>query len=161
VKIEDILSTAAIWLDLPETEKDALLRRMAGGLAACAGLVDADCVTQAILDREARMSTGIGYGIAIPHCRLASVRQVGLIVGRTSQEVEFAAIDDVPVRIVFMLAAPQDPSAEYAQLLATISKVVAVADTRLRLLAAGTREEFLQVLIVGEKQFQPSPAKAV
>lgn len=84
-----------------------------------------EIVYDALLKRESIGSTGIGHGIAIPHCRSIVLDQVHLAVGRSKKGIDFEAIDRKPVHLLFMLLAPPlDPGTVY---LITLGKIAHVA----------------------------------
>ena len=79
-------------------------------------------------EREKLGSTGIGAGVAVPHCKMARLERVVVAVARLRDGVEFDAIDQQPVRLVFLVVSPDDQPAAHLQCLATISKWIKVAD---------------------------------
>lgn len=150
MKIQELLQKNRILIDIPASDKQQLLEQMGRFLAASYNLGNADFIVQRILEREADMSTGVGYGIAIPHCRLEGIAHAHMIAGRPAAAVDFDAIDDVPVNLVFMMVSPANTATEHSQILSRLSKIMAVAETRDALVAAQDAEHFMQVLIDGE-----------
>jgi fructose-specific phosphotransferase system IIA component len=100
----------------------------------------------AVHEREELVSTGLGFGIAIPHAISHTVLIPSIAVGCTEPGIDFAAIDGEPVRLIFLLAIPQGfGDRAYLQTLSRLARLLVHADFRARLLDAGTPEEFLQV----------------
>jgi PTS system nitrogen regulatory IIA component len=98
----------------------AFAERIAGrGLVANA--VD---LYQQLLEREQLGSTGIGAGIAIPHCKLGGLRTGVVAIGLVPQGVDFGAVDGQPVKVFFLVVSPSGSPAEHLQVLAAISRWV-------------------------------------
>ena len=105
---------------------------------------DAELIISTLLKREELGSTGIGKGIAIPHCRSLAVERLEIAVGRTIRPINFNSIDKTPVSLIFLIIAPpQDPGNQY---LITLGKIVQIAKeiTKKNLIQkAKTAEEFI------------------
>lgn len=84
--------------------------------------IDEDDVYEGLLSRERLGSTGIGFGIAIPHCRLAKLRETVAVILRLDHGIDFDTTDKVPVDIILVLLAPEDSSEEHLKLLADIAE---------------------------------------
>ncbi|MCO5166926.1 MAG: PTS sugar transporter subunit IIA [Planctomycetes bacterium] len=104
-------------VDLDSADRDEVLRAMAEVAAKDAGL-EPERLLQAILDREALLSTGFGGGAAMPHVRLQGVRRFHTVLGRTRQGVEFAAADERPVHILLLIVGPEADRDGYKKLMA-------------------------------------------
>jgi PTS system nitrogen regulatory IIA component len=87
-------------------------------------------VLDALLEREALGSTGVGYGVAVPHARVAGLTRLRGVFVRLEQPIEFQAVDDRPVDLIFALFAPPDAGAEHLRALARVSRVLRQADLR-------------------------------
>ena len=107
---------------LEEGHKESALRHLVDVLSASPCIQDKMDLAQAIFDREELMSTGIGLGLAVPHVRLASVSDLIMAVGISANGIaDYASLDDRPVHLVFMIAAPAGQHAAYLRLLSVIS----------------------------------------
>jgi mannitol/fructose-specific phosphotransferase system IIA component (Ntr-type) len=116
-------------------------------LAHEAGVPDqAEVIRRAIEEREALLSTGVGHGIALPHARTAALGSLQMAVGTTARPVDFGAVDELPVRLVWMLAAPPSASGLHVRTLAKISGLLRDESVRERLVDAGSPQEFLERL---------------
>jgi fructose PTS system EIIBC or EIIC component len=153
VKIRDLLQKNSILIDLKGTNKNEIITHMASYMAAINNLPQADAITRKILEREAEMSTGIGFGIAIPHARINNVDRVYMVVAQSIAGIDFGAIDEQPVHLIFMLISPVNTSAEHTQILSSLSRIMSYEDMRKKLLAADTTETFLDLLINGEEKY--------
>jgi mannitol/fructose-specific phosphotransferase system IIA component (Ntr-type) len=108
-------------------------------------LADRDIVLAALRAREETMSTGIGFGIAIPHASSDRVSQVVAAFGRSSKGIEFDALDNAPVRFVVLFVVPKDQFQTHLRTLAAIAKFLNDRSVRERLGAAATAEEILAI----------------
>lgn len=108
-------------VDLDSGDRDEVLRAMVDAAAADAGL-DAQKLLQAVLDREALLSTGFGGGAAMPHVRLQGVRRFHTVLGRTRKGIEFAAADQQPVHILLLIVGPEADRDGYKKLMAKGAK---------------------------------------
>ena len=97
-------------------------------LQANGELVDAKRVLDAVLDREATRTTGIGNGLAIPHGKCAGTNHLVMAIGKAANPIEFQAIDGRPVTIIWMLASPPEMTTPHIQALARISRLICAAN---------------------------------
>lgn len=116
------LLSADRLLELRGEDKGAVLAELVGVVAGLPGQPGRKVLMRAILDREELRPTGIGEGIAIPHCKDPRIKEFGLAVGRTAAPIEFGAADWQPVRVLALIAAPTDRQAEYLRLLSTVTR---------------------------------------
>jgi nitrogen PTS system EIIA component len=135
--IGDILDRAAIAPRASAPNKRQVLSVVADIAARNFGL-DAGVVLEALSEREAAGSTGVGHGVAVPHARLAGVERIRGVFVRLDQPVEFGAIDDRPVDLIFALFAPLESSTEHLRSLARVSRLLRQADLREQLRQART-----------------------
>jgi PTS system nitrogen regulatory IIA component len=122
MKLADYTRPELVFLQLPGRDGAAVLGQLSEALAAAGAVEDADGVLQRLLEREALCSTGIGSGIAIPHCKLRRLKQPVLALATTETPIDFKALDGGPVQLFFLLISPEDSPAEHLQILAGISK---------------------------------------
>ena len=106
---------------------------------------DRESVRKAIKDRETSKSTGIGYGIAMPHASVAAVQDVVAIVARLNPPVDFQALDEQPVRLCVLLLTPQGQFQRHLQTLANFARFLSDKEHRAKLENAQTPEEMLAV----------------
>lgn len=109
--------------DLDSSEKTAVLREMVELISRSNLIEDADALFEAVVAREKIMSTGIGIGIAVPHVKIPSVKGFVIAIGRKKEGIDFDALDGLPVKLVVMIAAPENEQDNYLRVLA---RVVAV-----------------------------------
>jgi len=153
VKIQDLLEKNGILPDIQPTDKKEVLRLMATFLSTRYGLPDGDDIGSRIIERETDMSTGIGYGIAIPHARIGGIDRLYLIFGRCVEGIDFNAIDEQPVHLLFMMLSPKNTSAEHTQILSNISRIMSYEEVRSRLLEVQTSEQLFDVIVKSENKY--------
>jgi fructose-specific phosphotransferase system IIA component len=143
----NLLSAQAILPEMQATERYAAIAELVNLLVA-RGQISAerrDSVLTALRDREETMSTGIGFGIAIPHASSEHVTQVVAAFGRSSAGIEFEALDNAPVKFVVLFVVPKDQFQTHLRTLAAIAKFLNDRSIRERLAAATTAEEILAI----------------
>ena len=124
-----------IFADLPAADRPEVLRALADRVAG-QGLVKSGAeLFQRLWDREQLGSTGIGSGIAIPHCKLQGLAHGVVAVGLVPDGVDFGAADGQPVKVVFLVVSPSGSPAEHLQMLAAISRWARADQHAERLLA--------------------------
>ncbi len=106
---------------------------------------DRDVVLAALRQREETMSTGIGFGIAIPHASSDRVEKVVAAFGRSATGIEFDSLDNAPVKFIVLFVVPKDQFQTHLRTLAAIAKFLNDRGTRDRLAAAATAEEILAI----------------
>ena len=138
VQVRNILSPDRIVFLNHSTKQDALVA-LANTLGTAPQIKNSQELTTEILKREELMSTAIGRGIAIPHVRLASVTDLVMAVGISRTDIiDFQAIDDTPVRLLFMIAAAYNQHSYYLQTLSFFSSRLKSQELRDELLVAET-----------------------
>jgi len=153
VKIRDLLQKNSILIGLESSDKNEILSQMANYMASIYNLPEAGQITRKILERETEMSTGIGFGIAIPHARVDNVDHVHMIAGQSSKGIDFNSIDEQPVFLIFMIISPTNASAEHTQILSSLSRIMSYENMRKKLMVSKTTEQFLDLLVKGEEKY--------
>lgn len=143
--LTDLLTIERIKIPLKATSKDELLRELVGLIGDGNG-IDQEDVLRAVREREAVLSTGIGYGVAIPHGKSAAVPDLRMAAGRTEGPVDFDALDGRPVSLFFLLVGPESAAGPHIKALSRISRIVRRDDVREQLIAASDQAEFMRAL---------------
>jgi PTS system nitrogen regulatory IIA component len=145
MQLRDFFTDGAIKLDLEGTSKDEVLNELIGLL----GLDDKNEQTllKMLKRREELGSTGIGRGIAIPHCRSLVVQDLKVAFGRKVSGMDFNSIDGKPVQFCFLIVAPPlEVSNQYLPVLGKIAQFSKEADVPQRLLELSSPADFLHLL---------------
>ena len=154
--IGDLLDRTAISVRVSASSKRQVLAVVAEIAARTLGL-DAGDILDALVEREAAGSTGVGHGVAAPHARLVGLERMRGVFIRLEQPVDFDAVDDQPVDLVFALFAPKDAGAEHLRALARVSRLLRQSDLREQLRQARTADA-IHTLLVQEPTARPSAA---
>mgnify|MGYP001553542183 CR=1 FL=1 len=123
MEIADLLSPEGVVPRLKATSKKQALQELAARCAKLAGLHERT-VFDTLLERERLGTTGVGHGIAIPHGKLPGLPRLYGLFARLDQPVDFDAIDEVPVDLIFVLLAPESAGADHLKALARISRLL-------------------------------------
>ena len=147
IHLQSIVSPDRIIFFNYSAKRDALLA-LADNISTAPQVKNRQELAQEILRREELMSTAIGRGIAIPHIRLASVTDLVVSVGINQTDIiDFQALDDEPVRLLFMIAAATSQHAYYLQALSFFSARLKNRELRDALLASKTPQEAYGILV--------------
>jgi mannitol/fructose-specific phosphotransferase system IIA component (Ntr-type) len=108
-------------------------------------------VLSRVLERERLMSTGIGFGVAIPHAKSPHLKEVAASCGVVPAGLDYEAADREPVKLLFLVVSPEEVRAGHVRALAAISKLVHSREVREALLDAGDPQAFVECLIDAEE----------
>ncbi len=146
--LADILGREQIVPELKATDRWAAIDELIDNLVATGKIqaADRDAVTTAVKKRENSMSTGIGYGIGIPHASTDLIFEVVGALGRSSQGVNFDALDNQPVKLVMLFLVPQGQFQKHLHTLANIAKLLHKSDFRDALEKSPDGESMLKVI---------------
>lgn len=139
--IQDLLSPRRVSLGVAAASKKRLFEQIASLLHEGAAALDTRQATGALLDRERLGPTGIGAGVALPHGRVKGLKSAVGAFCTLQRALDYDAIDQKPVTMVFALLVPEDASDEHLKILAELAGLFSNRAWRERLLAARTREE--------------------
>ena len=145
MRLRDFFTPGAISFDLQATDKDSVLDELVRllGVDPRAG----DTLLRVLQRRESLGSTGMGRGIAIPHCRSLVANRLRLAYGQSRKGVEFQAIDGKPVHHLFLIVAPPlEISNQYLPVLGRIAQFAKEPDVPDRLAALTQPDDFFRLL---------------
>lgn len=151
-EIHQLLSPATIRVGLPGASKDALLDTLIDLLADHPQVRDLEAVRGAVHAREERMSTGVGKGLALPHGKTRAVDATVAAFAVAAEPVPFDAIDNAPVRLLFLLVGPETAKSQHIKLLSRVSRLMNRDLFRDRLLRARDADDVLRIFEEGEME---------
>ncbi len=151
MRLTEILKPVNIKVPLTAKTKVEAITEMVELLNANGELTDAKKVLDAVLDREATRTTGIGKGLAIPHGKCAGTNHLVMAIGKPAQPIDFQAIDGRPVTILWLLTSPPEMTSPHIQALARISRLMTVDAFRLAMNNATTPDEMFNLVVEQEK----------
>ena len=146
--LADILGKEQIIPDLRATNRWEAIDELIGNLVATGKIQagDREAVTAAVKKRETSMSTGIGFGIGIPHASTDLIFEVVGALGRSRTGVNFEALDNQPVKLVMLFLVPQGQFQKHLHTLANIAKLLHKAEFRHSLEQASDAEAMLNII---------------
>jgi mannitol/fructose-specific phosphotransferase system IIA component (Ntr-type) len=143
----DLLSAEQIIPEMKATERWPAIVELIDLLVSLGKIKsqDRDDILASLKQREETMSTGIGFGIAIPHCSSDRLDEVVASFGRSSGGIEFDALDNAPVKFVVLFIVPKNQFQTHLRTLASIAKFLNDRSIRESLATAKSREEILAI----------------
>ena len=152
MKIRDLLSAESIELNGTAAGKEDILNQMVDLMAKSGKIRDVETYRKGVFAREEEGTTGIGEGIAIPHCKSDAVTKPGLAAMVVKDGVEFEALDGAPVQLLFLIAAPNTKDNVHLDVLSRLSVLLMDEGFTGKLLSAKSVDEFLQVIDDAEQE---------
>lgn len=152
MKITDLLSINAVDLHVKASDKEDVLKQAVELMAKQGNVTDKQQYLEAVFAREEESTTGVGDGIAIPHGRCDGVSKPGLIAMVIPEGVEYEALDDEPVHLLFLIAADTKSGSAHIDILSKLSGMLMHEEFTEALKAAKTSEEFLKVIDDAEEE---------
>jgi PTS system nitrogen regulatory IIA component len=150
VDIGDLLDRAAVGARINAASKRQALSIVSEIAGRAFELKSAEILTK-IMQRERLGSTGVGHGVAVPHCRLRGIDRVRGVFVRLETPVDFGAVDEQPVDLIFALLAPPNDASEQLRALARVSRVLRQTDLRQQLRQARSADA-MRALLVQEQR---------
>ena len=146
MKITDLLSIDSIEIGSSYKDKDELLKN-AVKLMCRSGIINNEKeYLNSVLKREKESTTGVGNGIAIPHGRCKAVDKAGLAAIVLNKPVEYEALDNKPVELLFLIAAPEDKGNVHLEILSKLAMMLMDQEFTFKLKNSRTAEEFIRVI---------------
>lgn len=146
MKLSNLIEEDLMGFDLQSTSKDDVIKELVE-LAAKSKLVrDKSLLLDEVQKREKLVTTGVGWGVAFPHAKTKAMKGIVIAFGRSEKGVDFGAMDQKPVHLFFLIAAPEDTIGAHLNVMARLSFLMKSQDNRERLLAAKNPGEVLEVL---------------
>ena len=154
MKILDVLSQELTSCNFPGRSKKRILENIAQMITSQLGGSDelCDLLLDNFVAREKLGSTGLGNGVAIPHCRTPGVKKIYGFLAKLTSPVEFDAIDDKPVDLIFALVVPQEKNDEHLSTLARIAAIMQNDTSRQKLRDCDNDEILYNTVIDLERQ---------
>ncbi len=153
MKISEILEEQFIRTNLKGTNKLEVINAMVDLVGASNKVIDREKVRHAIFEREKIMSTGVGNGFAIPHGKTDAVSDIAAAVAVTEKPIDYQALDDQPVRLVFLLVGKDSLVGPHIKLLSRISRLMNKEEFRKKLLGCSSPQEVLATFKAEEASY--------
>ena len=146
MNLKKVLSPDAVWIDLKADTKQGIIEEMIDRLVATGKIKDREAALQAVLEREAKMSTGMQNGVAIPHGKTDAIKSLIAAIGLNKAGVNFDSMDGSPCTIFIMTLSPVRRAGPHMQFLAEVSRLISQPAARETLLACQTHNEIYALL---------------
>ena len=153
MKISDVLTPEMARCDVSGSSKKKVLENLAELIAKQLGGDgdQADALFQRMVARERLGSTGIGEGVAIPHCRVNGIKRICGCLIKLDLSIDFDALDDQPVDLIFALVVPEEQNDEHLATLARVAAVLQQDSARERLRACSNGQQLFDTAIQIER----------
>jgi fructose-specific phosphotransferase system IIA component len=145
MKISDILDETRILTNMEGDSKSDVINTLIDLVAVSPKVLDKERVKEAIFEREKIMSTGVGNGFAIPHGKTDSVSDIVAAFGVTKKPIDYEALDEQPVRLIFLLIGKGNMVGPHIKLLSRISRLMNKEEFRKKLLEAPSPKEVMEI----------------
>ena len=146
MKVTELLKQEFIIEELVSRTKRDVLRELADAVLQGRKGYEPEETVNILQEREKLGSTGIGDGIAIPHGKLTIIDEMAISFGRSTEGIDFNAMDGRPVHLFFLLLAPENAAGQHLKMLAKLSRMLKDESFRRDLLASRSREELLKTI---------------
>lgn len=146
MKLSKFCEEDLVSFDLKAENKDDAIEELVD-LASKSNMVrNRDEVLRAVQEREKLVTTGVGYGVAFPHAKTRALKGIVIAFARSDEGIEFQAMDKKPVKLFFLIAAPEDAIGAHLNVMARLSFLMKSEKNREKLLNARTAGEVFMVL---------------
>lgn len=150
IPIHRILTHDTIQVGLPGQDKEAVLHALLDLVVDHPSVVDPEALRTAVFERERMMSTGVGKGLGLPHAKTDAVSETLAAFAITAEPIEYGAIDDEKVRVLFLLVGTEKAKSQHIKILSRISRLLNRDTFRKRLLKAKNAKAVLRLFEEGE-----------
>ena len=151
MQLSEVINVNRIRNDVNVLSKKRALEELSNLITQDQTQLNASNIFDSLISRERLGSTGVGYGIAIPHGRIKNCEHITGALIKLDQGVDFDAMDNQPVDILFALIVPEESTDEHLQVLALLASMFNDEDFRQKLRQSNTEEETYQLLTQWQK----------
>jgi fructose-specific phosphotransferase system IIA component len=153
MRLTDVLNENLVSISLAGTNRDECIKELIDILADAQTIKNADSIFEAVLEREKIMTTGVGNGIAIPHCKHTESPEFAVCLGIHTRGVDFQSIDKKNVNIIFLLVGPENNPGLHIKLLSRISRLMSNEELRQQLLECKNDKDAFDLIQDEENYF--------
>jgi fructose-specific phosphotransferase system IIA component len=150
--LTQIMQPSCVKVPLEAKDKESAIIELLDLLDSNGVLDNRDSAQEAVMTREKTRSTGIGSGIALPHGKCNSVKELVMTMGIVPDGMDFQSVDNKPVKIIILLVSPLDQTGPHIQALASISRLMLDEDFKLKLEQSSSAEELYDLLQTKETE---------
>jgi fructose-specific phosphotransferase system IIA component len=153
MRLTDVLNENFVDISLSGTNRDECIKELIDKLVTAKTINNADSIFDAVLEREKIMTTGVGNGIAIPHCKHSDSRNFSVCLGIQRKGIDFQSIDKKDVNIIFLLVGPENNPGLHIKFLSRISRLMSNEELRQQLLECNSDKEAFDLIHDEENYF--------
>lgn len=146
MKLSDYLGEKSILMNLTGSSKSEIIENLVQLLCQNINISNVTEIVQKLEERESLKTTGIGFGIAIPHCKSNEIDDVQIVIGISKEGKDFQSLDDKPAHFFFLLVAPEKGGSEHLKASAKIVRLFREESIREKLLTLNSEEEVLSFI---------------
>ena len=153
MKVYELLQTKNILTEFKSENKNDVINELVDLLKGDERVTDLEEIRKCVIEREEKMSTGVGKGFAIPHGKTNSVTDILAAFGKSETPIEYNSLDGEPVHLVFLLIGKENLLAKHIKLLSRISRLMNNEDFRRKLVEASSQDEILKIFEEEEQNY--------
>jgi PTS system fructose-specific IIC component len=153
MKISDILTEDLVNIHLKGSTKETVINEMVDLVSNSNKVLDKEKVRDAIFEREKIMTTGVGNGFAIPHGKTDAITDIIAAFGISDNPIDYQALDEKPVRLLFLLVGKENMVGPHIKLLSRISRLMNKEEFRQKLLNLRSAAEVIEIIKTEEAAY--------
>ena len=157
MRLSELITEDLILPSLQGTDIASILSEFAQAVCAAGKFSDSNILYERLYDREKQESTGIGNGVAIPHCKVDNLQQVVLAVGYSPVGVDFKAVDGQPTFFFFLVVSPSSSSVLHLRALAALSRLLRSSNFLSHLQRRPGKDELIALIKQEEEKAAVTP----
>ena len=146
MKLSKFCDESLVVFNLKASGKDEVIEELVNLVSSSNMVKDAGQLLKDVVDRENLVTTGVGYGVAFPHAKTRAVKGIVIAFGRSSEGVDFDAMDHKPVNLFFLIAAPEDAIGAHLNVMARLSYLMKSEKNRQKLMSASSPGDVLALM---------------
>ena len=146
MEVHEFINQDLIKMNLLSQDKDSVIEEMIDIMVENGIVTDKEEVVKKAMEREAKGTTGVGKGVAIPHVKSEAVERPAVAFGRSTEGIDYDSMDEKPSYLFFLITVPEESHDEHLQLLAKLSRNLVHDEFRDSLLEAESDEEVMDIL---------------
>ena len=146
MKLSKFSEENLVEFSLNSTTKGEVIDELVELVSTSNMVKDAEQLLKDVKEREDLVTTGVGYGVAFPHAKTRAVKGIVIAFGRSHEGIEFDAMDHKPVKLFFLIAAPEDAIGAHLNVMARLSFLMKSEETRNKLMEAASPGDVLALM---------------
>jgi PTS system nitrogen regulatory IIA component len=146
MEVNEFINQNLIKMNLKSEDKESVIKEMVEIMEENEIITDKEEVIKKAMEREAKGTTGVGKGVAIPHVKSDAVKRPAVAFGHSDKGIDYGSMDEKPSHLFFLITVPEKSHDEHLQLLAQLSRNLVHDDFRESLLEAESAEKVMEIL---------------